>query len=218
MAAVANATGLLPAHGGLQFPPAGTPDLATVCRPRAAGGALEAAGTVEVVSSLYRDGRAVAQDLRWGVFITFEAGSDYVQECFAQYGLATDESGRYAALYRPYHFIGLELGISVASAALRNEPTGTPTGFRGDVVATAKRDLMPGELLDGEGGYTVYGRLTRADDSLALGALPIGLAHDATMTRAVAAGQTVRWNDVEMDAERQVVRIRREMEATLMVR
>lgn len=113
--------------------------------------------------------------------------------------------------------IGLELGISVASAVLRNEPTGAPTGFRGDVVAVAKRDLVPGELLDGEGGYTVYGRLMRAEDSLVLGGLPMGLTQDATMTRPVAAGQTVRWSDVDMDTGRQVVHIRREMEAALVV-
>jgi len=92
-----------------------------------------------------------------GVYVVFEAPSDYVIRCFAEYGLMTDPSGRYAALYKPYHLIGLELGISVASAGLRGEPTGAPTGFRADVVATAKRDLTAGEMLDGEGGFTVWG-------------------------------------------------------------
>jgi predicted homoserine dehydrogenase-like protein len=213
MAAVANATGLLPARAGLGFPPAGALDLAQVCRPRTAGGELDSSGSVEVVSSLHRDGRPVVQDLRWGVFVTFETGLEYVKDCFAQYGLATDDSGQYAALYRPYHLIGLELGISVASVALRREPTGMPTGFRGDVVATAKRDLVAGETLDGEGGYTVYGRLMRAEDSLALDGLPIGLAHDATLSRSIDAGQVIRWSDVNMDTNREAVRIRREMEA-----
>ena len=77
----------------------------------------------------------------------------------------TDDSGFYTALYRPYHLIGLELGISVVHAALQGEATGAPTGFRGDVVATAKRDLAAGEELDGEGGYAVYGRLMPAEDS-----------------------------------------------------
>ncbi len=214
MAAVANATGLTPAPDGLGFPPAAVDELAKVCRPREDGGTLHHKGTVEVVSSLRRDGSLVERDLRWGVYVTFEAPSDYVKKCFAEYGLVTDESGRYAAMYRPYHLIGLELGISVASAALRREPTGAPTaGFCGDVMAVAKRDLEPGELLDGEGGYTVWGRLMPAVDSLALGGLPIGLAHDVKLKNALAAGEPLRWSDVEIDEGLQAVRVRREMEA-----
>jgi predicted homoserine dehydrogenase-like protein len=210
MAAVANATGLTPAPEGLGFPPAGADDLAMVCRPRQDGGCLNHPGTVEVVSSLERDGRPVAHDLRWGVFVTFKAATDYVARCFSEYGLVTDESGAYAALYRPFHLIGLELGISVAYAALRGEATGTPTGFRGDVVA--KRDLAPGEQLDGEGGYTVYGSLMPAGDSVALEALPVGLAHGVELTRAVGAGEVVRWSDITVDEGQQTIMLRREME------
>ncbi len=212
MAAVANATALTPAPAGLGFPPAGVDDLARVCRPESDGGTLHHKGTVEVVSSLERDGREVARDLRWGVYVTFEADSDYVEHCFAEYGIATDETGRYAALYRPAHLIGLELGISVAAAALRGEATGAPTGFRADVVATAKRDLAAGERLDGEGGYTVWGRLLPAADALALGGLPIGLAHDVRLRQAVPLGRLVRWADVEIDETLESVRARREME------
>jgi predicted homoserine dehydrogenase-like protein len=212
MAAVANATGLNPPNVGLQFPPAGIDNLAQVCRPRAAGGQLERAGTVEVVSSLWRDGRPVVRDLRWGVYVTFEAGSAYVQECFAQYGVQTDYSGRYAALYRPTHFVGLELGVSVATVALRGTATGAPLAFHADVVATAKRDLAAGQMLDGEGGYTVYGRLTDAADSIAQAALPIGLAHGVTLVNDVEAGETVRWTDVALDPSSEAVRARREME------
>jgi predicted homoserine dehydrogenase-like protein len=213
MAAVANATGLLPAPDGLAFPPCGVDDLPHVMRPREDGGQLHRAGTVEVVSSLERDGRPVFRDLRWGVYVAFEAPSDYVRRCFSEYGLLTDSSGRYTAMYKPYHLIGLELGISVASAGLRGEPTGCPTGWRGDVVATAKRDLRPGETLDGEGGYTVWGKLMPASDSLALGGLPIGLAHGVRLLNPVAAGAPVRWRDVAFDAQNEAVRFRREMEA-----
>ncbi|MGH8744142.1 MAG: NAD(P)H-dependent oxidoreductase, partial [Burkholderiales bacterium] len=159
MAAVANAAGLDPAAQGLSFPPCGVDELPQVLRPKSEGGVLERSGMVEVVSSLKRDGTPVARDLRWGVYVVFKAPSDYASRCFKEYGLATDDSGRYSAMYKPYHLIGLELGISVASVGLRNEPTGTPDDFRGDVVAVAKRDLKAGEVLDGEGGYTVYGKL-----------------------------------------------------------
>ena len=211
MAAVANATGLAPAAGGLEFPACGVDELPRLLKPRAEGGVLQQRGQVEVVSSLNRDGSPVFRDLRWGVYVTFAADSDYARSCFAEYGLVTDDSGNYTAMYKPYHLIGLELGISVASAGLRREPTGAPTGFRGDVVAVAKRDLKAGETLDGEGGYTVYGRLMPAADSLRIGGLPIGLAHRVPMTRPVAKGQPVTWADVAM-ADSEVVRVRREME------
>jgi predicted homoserine dehydrogenase-like protein len=119
-------------------------------------------------------------------------------------------------MYKPYHLIGLELGISVASAGLRGEPTGAPTAWHGDVVATAKRALKAGEMLDGEGGYTVFGKLMPAADSLAGGYLPLGLAHKVKLKSDVAAMQPVRWSDVEVDTGSQAVQVRREMEAALM--
>jgi predicted homoserine dehydrogenase-like protein len=212
MAAVANATGLLPAPDGLRFPPCGVDDLPKVLRPAAEGGQLHHKGQVEVISSLERAGGSVFRDLRWGVYVVFEAPSDYVARCFAEYGLVTDPSGRYAAMYKPYHLIGLELGISVASVGLRGEATGAPTGFRGDAVAVAKRNLAADEMLDGEGGFTVWGKLMPAADSLRAGALPIGLAHGVKVNRAVKAGETIRWADVAIDDRGQAVQVRREME------
>lgn len=216
MAAVANATGLAPAPEGLGFPPAGADDLAHVCRPVREGGSLHHSGTVEVVSSLQRDGRPVERDLRWGVFVTFEATNDYAARCFSEYGLTTDESGRYATMYRPFHLIGLELGVSVATASLRGHATVAPTGFFADVVAVAKRNLEAGERLDGEGGYTVYGRLAPAKDSLEKAALPIGFAHGVRLRSAVAEGEVVRWSDVDIEEGSEPVRLRREMERTLL--
>jgi len=183
-----------------------------VLRPKADGGRLEHRGQVEVISSLERDGRPVFRDLRWGVYVTFAGDSDYVRRCFREYGLVTDPGGNYSAMYKPFHLIGLELGISVASVGLRREATGAATTWNGDVVATAKRDLKTGEVLDGEGGFTVYGKLMPARDSLAIGGLPLGLAHRAKLKRAVDAGQPVRWSDVAFDAKSDAVKFRREME------
>jgi predicted homoserine dehydrogenase-like protein len=212
MAAVANAVGLTPPSAGLAFPPCGADDLPRILKPRAAGGVLEEAGQVEVVSSLERDGRPVYRDLRWGVYVTLTTDNRYSARCFREYGVVTDDSGRYTALYRPAHLIGLELGISVASVALRREPTGAARDFRGDVAATAKRDLVPGDLLDGEGGFTVYGTLLPARDSLRAGVLPIGLAHGVRLVRPVAAGKSVCWDDVAWDAQDPTVKFRKEME------
>jgi len=217
MAAVANACALDVPHDGLHFPPCGAEELAGVLRPKTLGGVIERDGMVEVVSSLKRDGSPVERDLRWGVYVVFKAPTEYAAACFKQYGLPTDSTGRYAAMYKPYHLIGLELSISVLNMALRGEPTGTCRGFRGDAVAVAKRALKAGEMLDGEGGYTVYAKLIPAARSLTLGALPIGLAHHVRLVRDVAAGEFLTSADVALDDLRhdnlaQAVRIRRDME------
>ncbi len=217
MAAVANGCDLSPPDDGLAFPACGVDDLPTVLRPVSEGGILPRKGTVEVVSSIERDGRPVFRDLRWGVYAVFEAPTRYVEDCFRQYGLKTDESGRYAAMYKPYHLIGLELGTSVASIATRGEPTGSTLDWRGDVIAVSKRALKEGETLDGEGGYTVYGKVVPAETSLRLGAVPIGLAHGLTLREAVAAGQPVRWTDVRLKdgtaGANEAIAFRQEMEA-----
>jgi predicted homoserine dehydrogenase-like protein len=215
MAAVADATGLVPQDDGLQFPPAGEQDLASVCIPEADGGVLSQSGTVEVVSSLHRDGSEVERDLRWGVYVVFEAPSDYVAERFGEYGLTTDPSGRFASLWRPYHLIGLELVPSIARAALLGQATGTPSSFLADVVAVAKRDLKAGEKLDGEGGYSVWGALRPAQASVEGRKLPIGLAHDVVLSRDVAIGETLTRDDVVLDYSAQVIALREELEAPL---
>ena len=188
-------------------------DLPTVLRPASDGGVLSKRGTVEVVSSIERDGRPVFRDLRWGVYAVFDAPTKYVADCFDQYGLKTDASGRYAAMYKPYHLIGLELGTSVASIATRGEPTGSTNDWRGDVIAVSKRALKEGETLDGEGGYTVFGTVVPAETSLTLGAVPIGLAHGLTLRNGVPAGRPIRWSDVTYDATTQAIAFRQEMEA-----
>lgn len=213
MAAVANATGLGVNPAGLQFPPCGADDLPRVLKPIADGGVLPVSGgQVEVISSVERDGRPVYRDLRFGIYVVLKGDSEYMRNCFQEYGMMTDDSGAYTALYRPYHMIGLELGVSVAAIATRREATGRPVAFSGDVVATAKRDLAIGEMLDGEGGYCVYGKLMTASDSLACGGVPLGLCNNIKLVRPVAAGEPVKWQDVEVGSESLAVRVRKEME------
>jgi len=214
MTAVCNATGLVPQTNGLGFPPASRFELADVCKPQSEGGALEKKGVTEVVSSLYRDGKDVPQHLAMGTYVVIESDSPYAAQCFVEYNCLQDKSGRYAALYRPTHMIGLELGISVASVALRKEPTGAPICFHSDVVAVAKRALTRGEVLDGEGGFTVWGRQTPAEVSLMQGYLPLGLAHNVKLKGDVAEGEHIKWGDVDYDHTDGAVKVRREMEAT----
>ena len=213
-AAVCNATGLTPAPWGLAYPPCGAPDLPTVMRPQAEGGCLHHKGQVEVASSLHPDGRLVADDIRMGVWVVFEAETEYVRRCFAEYGVRTDPSGRYASLYKRWHWIGLEAGISIASVGLRREPTGCPDGWRADVAAVAKRNLAAGEILDGEGGYSVAGTLVPSERSLAEGLLPLALANRCRLRRPLAEGQLLRAQDVDLDDRLAAVRLRRELERT----
>ena len=212
MAAVANGTGLDCPDDGLAFPPTGLHDLAGVFKPAAEGGRLARAGLVDIAASQEPDGREVFNNIRYGVFVTFKAPTEYARACFKQYGLLVDKSGWYGSMWRPFHMIGLETSISVLSAVLRGESTGCSKEFRGDAVATAKRDLKPGEFLDGEGGYAVWANAIPASKSLAIGALPIGLAHNVKLKRAVAKDSIVRFEDVELVNDLDVVALRRDME------
>jgi predicted homoserine dehydrogenase-like protein len=213
MTAVCNATGLWPQSDGLHFPPATRFELADVCKPKSEGGTLEKEGVTEVTSSVYRDGTDVPHHLALGTYVVFEGETEYARRCFKEYAMLPDKSGKYAALYRPIHMIGLELGISVASCALRNEPTGAPTGFRSDVVATAKKALKAGEMLDGEGGFCVWGKQIPADVSLDNELLPLGLAHNVKLKNDIAEGGALKWSDVIYDKNDSAVKVRREMEA-----
>ena len=211
--AVSNATGFSVPSNGLLYPPASVEDIPFVTRPISEGGVLEKKGMVEVISSLETNGRKIPYDIRMGVWVTVEAETEYIKNCFEEYNAHTDPSGRYFTLYKRWHLIGLEVGVSVAAVALRGEPTGVATAWSADVVATAKRDLKPGETLDGEGGYTVWGKLLPATKSAAMGGLPLGLAHNVKVIREVKQGQSLTWADVSMDTSTDAYKVRREMEA-----
>jgi predicted homoserine dehydrogenase-like protein len=213
MAAIANACGLKVPNDGLLFPPCGMDDLANILKPSKFGGILEQNGQVEVVSSFERDGRPVFKDLRWGVFAVLEAPNDYAASCFKQYGMNTDNTGQFSAMYKPFHLIGMELNISIFSAALLNQATGQTQKFTGDVVSTTKRNLKKGEMLDGEGGATVWGKLIPAKLSLSLEALPIGLAHGIKLKNEIKENEIIKWSDVEFSSTDPAISYRRSMEA-----
>jgi predicted homoserine dehydrogenase-like protein len=195
MAAVSNATGLVPQDDGLRFPVASRDELVEL----PAG--LSRLGTVEVVAG---------EDMRWGVYVVFAASDELARRSLDEYGVQTDREGRWAALYRPSHLIGLELGVSVLRAGLRGEATGFARALHADVVSVAKRDLVPGESLDGEGGYCAYGRLVPIARSLEQRLLPMGLSAGATVTRPVAAGETINLSAVEVREDEIVARLRQE--------
>lgn len=214
MAAVANAAELIPSDNGLTFTPGNVEEIATICRPSAVGGALAHEGSVDVMSSVTRAGDWIPFNTQEGVFVVIKATNQYVSGCFNEYPWHPDPTGQYAALYRPYHYVGLELNTTIANAVLRGVATGSPTGFYGDVVATAKRTLTAGELLDGEGGYTVWGKLVSARTSVAHRMLPVALAHHVELKNDIPKGQSVGWDDVVIDESlATALELRRETEA-----
>ena len=212
MCALCNGSGLVPQQCGLQFPAVGPRELPSVLKPRTAGGILEHSGTVEIVASENRDGTPIQNHLRWGVYIVFKAGTDLVRRFLTMHDFLRDPSGEYGAVYRPFHLIGLELGISVASAVLRREATGSADAFIADVASVAKKNLKPGDILDGEGGCTVFGRLVRADESVSNGYLPLGLSRGGKMIKPVAKDVIVTYDDVELDETQLPFRIRKMLE------
>lgn len=212
MSAIANASGLNVPNNGLLFPPCGMDDLASLLKEKNKGGILEKNEQVEVVSSLERDGRPVFKDLRWGVYAVLQAPNDYAASCFKQYGMNTDQSGEFSAMYKPFHLIGMELNTSIFSAALLKLPTGQTKYFKGDVVSVSKRNLKKGEKVDGEGGFTVWGKLIPASTSLNLQALPIGLANDMYLKNDIDKDKILTWNDVEFDSNDEIINYRHQME------
>ncbi|MEM7215326.1 MAG: Gfo/Idh/MocA family oxidoreductase [Pseudomonadota bacterium] len=211
--AIANACGLDVPSGGLTYPLGSIDDIPSLMRPHNHGGALEHSGMVEVINGLKPDGTEFQHNIRMGVFVVVECETEYQKKCLEEYKVRTDDTGRYMCLYKQWHLIGLELGMSVASVALRGEATGVATEFRGDVVAVAKRDLKAGETLDGEGGYTVAGQLRPAAVSLKEKMLPLGLTGNVKLVLDVATDQVLTYADVELDETLSAVKLRRSMES-----
>lgn len=206
--AIANACGLSVPSNGLIYPSGSIDDIPNLMRPKADGGVLEHRGMVEVINCLDETGEPINYDIRMGVFVCVHAVTEYQKHCLEEYKVKTDDSGRYMCAYKRWHLIGLELGMSVASVALRGEATGVADGFLGDVVSVAKRDLAAGEILDGEGGYSVAGQLRPSSISVPMGALPLGLSGGIKLTRPVKADQILTYDDVELDDGLDAVQMR----------
>jgi predicted homoserine dehydrogenase-like protein len=213
MNAIANATGLGVPEDGLTFAPIGTSELAAKMRPKSEGGVLERDGILDVVTYLYDEGKLVPDHIRFGVFVCFTSESTYAQRCFTEYGMHTDSTGKYTALWRPYHLIGLELGISIANVVLRGEATGAPVaGPIGETVCATRKAMRAGEIIDGEGGYAAYGLLTTARRAQQERLVPMGLATGLRLKRDVPADHPISENDVEFDETSQVWKLRREQD------
>jgi predicted homoserine dehydrogenase-like protein len=212
-AAIANACGLSVPSNGLTYPLGSIDDIPSLMRPKSHGGVLEHSGMVEVINGMKPDGSEYGHNIRMGVFVVVECETDYQRKCLEEYKVKTDDTGRFMCLYKQWHLIGLELGMSVANVALRGETTGVAQQFIGDVIAVAKRDLKAGEVLDGEGGYTVAGQLRPSEISLKGKMLPLGLTGGLKMLRDVKADHVLTYDDVALDESLSAVQLRRSLEA-----
>ncbi len=205
MCAVSNATGLKCPENGLTFPPIGVYDIAKKLIPKSEGGIIDHSGQVEVISSIDLNKIEIPNDLRWGVYIVIKAQNEYVKNCFKDYGMVTDSSGSYSAIWRPYHYIGLELAQSIYSIVLDNKATGYTKNFNAEIASVAKKDLKAGEKLDGEGGYCARGRLISSKRSKAEKILPMGLTDDAILKKNIMKDEFISINDVELDLKKEII-------------
>ena len=210
--AIANTSNLLAPSNGLIFPSGGIDDIPTLMRPISEGGVLEGKGMVDVVSCLTPDGKQIPYDIRKGVWVVFEADTEYLKNCFEEYNVVTDPSGKYMSLYKRWHLIGLELAISIASVSIRKEATGASTCFNADCIAIAKKNLKVGEILDGEGGYTVSGGIRPASLSIKNNYVPLGLAHNVSLLNPINKGEIITWDDIKLDTNNIAYKLRKEME------
>ena len=209
MCAVSNAANLKCPSNGLTFPPVGVYDIAKKLIPKDEGGLIDYEGQVEVISSIDLNKKDIPNDLRWGVYIVIKAQNQYVKNCFKDYGMVTDVSGNYSAIWRPYHYIGLELAQSIYSIALDQKATGQIVNYNADVAAYAKKDLKAGDRLDGEGGFCARGKLITSKKSKDEKILPLGLTDGAIVKKDINKDQSIRLNDVELNLPEDVVKARK---------
>jgi len=208
MCAVSNAADLKCPSNGLTFPPIGVYDIAKKLIPKQKGGLIDFDGQVEVISSIDLHKNDIPNDLRWGVYIVIKAKNEYVKNCFKDYGMVTDFSGNYSAIWRPYHYIGLELAQSIYSIALDNRATGFTKNYNADVASYAKKDLKVGEKLDGEGGFCARGKLITSQKSKDEKILPLGLTDNAILKKNINKDQVIRLDDVELNLPQEVIEAR----------
>ena len=208
MAAVANASGLKCPDNGLTYPPVGVYEIANKLIPKNRGGVIDHEGQVEVISSIDKNKIQIPNDLRWGVYIVIKAQNNYAKNCFIEYGMITDKSGYYSAIWRPYHYIGLELAQSIYSIALDKKSTGHTKFFNADVISVAKKDLSVGERLDGEGGFAARGKLVSSKNSVENNFLPLGLSDGAITQKIIKKDEFIKINDVTINWNQEALKAR----------
>jgi predicted homoserine dehydrogenase-like protein len=216
MAVLSNATGLVPDVRGMHFPATDLRDIPDKLCLKARGGILETEGVVEAISSAHPDGSAVERSIRGGLYAVVAAPDSPAIESLASYGeiigMIVGQRSRQAMIYRPQHFVGHEVPFGIARMMVYKTSIGAPIGRISEVVATAKKQLKAGTILDGEGGYTVYGLIERAGIARDQNLVPIGLTQGAEIVRDVPEDGMITYADVRLP-ESFVLRLRKRQDS-----
>ncbi|HZA19439.1 MAG TPA: oxidoreductase [Actinomycetota bacterium] len=193
MAALANAIGFVPDIPGMHGPRANAADLTSVFRPKADGGILTRTGVVDYVTG----------DVAPGVFAVVRSEDP---EIIADLKYLSMGDGPYFALIRPYHLANLEVPVTIVRVVRDGRPALVPDGHHAEVGATAKRDLEPGDVIEGIGGDEVYGFTWSATEASERGLVPLGLTEGARVSSRVSRGQPLTFDDVEIDESKTLTR------------
>lgn len=218
MVAVCNATGLKPDITGMHFPLARIKDLPKLLSLKRDGGILEHEGVVDVATRDRSDGRKIRNNIRWGVFIVVSTEDQDVKDLFRTGwgGSPIGVKGKNALVFRPHHWCGLEASISLIRATLYHEPTGAPlpTNPVAEVITAAKKNLNSKDILDGGGGYTVFGLAEKAGIARKENLLPIGLAEDVQVIRKIPKDEVITYDDIELYEESFLLKLRKMQDTT----
>ena len=203
MTCLSNATGLIPDCRGMHAAKADIQDLTSVFIPKKDGGILDKKGIVDFAIG----------NVAPGVFLIYTTGQEILKKEL-KYLLYGD--GPYYLLYRPFHLASMEVPISVAKAYFYNETTISPmNGPVSEVATVAKKDLKPGDILDGIGGYMVYGLIEQYFIAKNENLVPLGLCENATVKRAVKKDSLLTYDDVELKADSVIYKLRKLQESLI---
>ncbi|MBC7190277.1 NAD(P)-dependent oxidoreductase, partial [Candidatus Aerophobetes bacterium] len=188
MSCVANATGLFPDVRGMHGPFCKLDELPKVFSLKEKGGILTREGVVD-----YALGKIAP-----GVFVVVTTDNPRIKKDLDYLGMGKGPS---YLLYRPYHLTNMEIPVSIARAVIYREPTIAPLleGPVAETITVAKRDLKKGKVIDGIGGFDVYGLIEKAYIAKEENLLPLGLAEGAVLKRDVKKGECIRWDDVYIE-------------------
>ena len=219
MAAVSNVLGMPPAVRGMHEPHCGWPDLGKVFSLKKDGGILDEEGVIDMANAVDKNGHYVHQDKVFpGVFVVVTSEHPGVRSAMAAlfepgFGGTAQQWGPNWGLFRPYHLACVEVPMSIARALVQGRPTGElNSGMVAELIAIAKRDLQPGDELDGGGGYTVYGLSERYEVAKRERRLPFGFAYSGRVKRPVKRDAALTWDDVEVDTSTFLYRLREEQD------
>ncbi len=200
MVALANATGLELSKRGMYGPHATVKTLTEVFALQKDGGVLDRPGVVDYCMG----------DVAPGVFVIVRSDAPYINHEMTYLAMGP---GPYFALYRPFHLASIEAPLSVARAVLDREASLFAPSLMAEVITMAKKDLFPGDTIDGIGGYTVRGYADIAKDAQRDNLVPIGLIQNAIVQKPIKVGELISYDQVELDESSLIVQLRRKQDS-----